>query len=184
MRSPTDHTAPLRGAAVGAASGAVAILAHALGGGTAFPDGPALTLLFAACTVIGVVVASIRLRHPLLAVMGMLAVGQTAGHFALTMSPGHAQHHGLTPTMLTAHALAIPLGACVIRAAEAGLRRALTSVRRFILILFRAPRPVVQRARRVRHDERARIRHLLVSPAIARRGPPARTVSFLHLVPA
>ncbi|WP_067822541.1 hypothetical protein [Nocardia inohanensis] len=184
MRSPTDHTARLRGAAVGAASGAVAILAHALGGGTAFPDSAALTLLFTACVLIGVVVASLRPRHGLLSLMGMLAAGQTIGHTALTMSPGHHHHHGLTPVMLAAHLLAIPLGAFVIRAAEAGLRRALTSVRRFILHLFRAPQPPVRHARRIRSDDRARAQQLLVTPGIARRGPPRPPHSRTHLIPA
>ncbi|MGW4356896.1 hypothetical protein ACWELJ_32915, partial [Nocardia sp. NPDC004582] len=83
MRSPTDHTARLRGAAVGASSAAVAILAHGLGGGASLTDGSALALLLAACTVIGVVVASVRPRYGLAGTIATLAAGQAIGHAAL-----------------------------------------------------------------------------------------------------
>ncbi|MFD6356514.1 hypothetical protein [Nocardia tengchongensis] len=183
MRSPTDHTARLRGAAVGASSGAVAILAHGLGGGATLADGSALALLLAACTVIGVVVASLRPRYGLAGTMGMLAAGQAIGHAALSMSPGH-HHHSSSPAMLIAHLVAIPVGAIVIRAAEAGMRRAVTSVRRFLLALgaVLAPRSNWMRPRVA--DDRAVARRLLVSPGIGRRGPPATAARYTDLVPA
>ncbi|MEV6067254.1 hypothetical protein AB0L82_11930 [Nocardia sp. NPDC052001] len=183
MHSPTDHTARLRGAAVGAASGAVALFAHGLGGGTTAPAGSALALLFAACALIGVIVASVRPRYGLTSLMGMLAAGQGIGHIALSMSPGH-HHHAASPSMLTAHLIAIPVGAMAIRAAEAGMRRAVTSVRRFILTLGLAPVPAERTARTTSTDERATVRLLLVSPGIARRGPPARARLLSHLAPA
>ncbi|WP_194852977.1 hypothetical protein [Nocardia sp. SYP-A9097] len=183
MQSPTDHTARLRGAAVGAASGAVAIFAHGLGGGGMAPDGSALALLFAVCAVIGVVVASVRPRYGVASVMGMLAAGQGIGHIALSMSMGH-HHHAMSPSMLVAHLVAIPFGALAIRAAEAGMRRAITSVRRFILALGITAVPAQRPARTTSVDERAAVRLLLVSPAIARRGPPERTRIPAHLVPA
>ncbi|MEV6773678.1 hypothetical protein AB0N05_34095 [Nocardia sp. NPDC051030] len=183
MRSPTDHTASLRGAAVGTASGAVAVFAHALGGGTAFPDGTALALLFAACGLTGVLVASARSRSGLFWTMGMLAAGQSIGHIALSMSPGH-HHPATTSVMLLAHLVAIPVGAMLIRAAEAGMRRAVTSVRRFILALGLAPVPPHAPAATVSADDRARARRLLVSPGIGRRGPPRQARPLLHLAPA
>ncbi|WP_196054694.1 hypothetical protein [Nocardia aurantiaca] len=183
MRSPTtDHPAPLRGAAVGACSGAVAILAHGLGGGPTRLDGSALTLLFAACALIGVVVATLRPRYGLAGIMAMLAAGQSIGHAALSMSPGH-HHHAGSPSMLLAHLVAIPVGAFVIRAAEAGLRRAITSVRRFMLALGSVLRPPARRARPRGADDRAEARRLLVSPGIGRRGPPVATAPFTHLAP-
>ncbi|MGW4246470.1 hypothetical protein [Nocardia sp. NPDC004722] len=181
MRSPTDLTARLRGAAVGAASGAVAILAHGLGGGTA--DSSALTLLLAACTLIGVVVASLRPRYGLAGTMALLAVGQSVGHGALSMAPGH--HHQLSsPSMLAAHLIAIPVGALAIRAAEAGLRRAVTSVRRFILALASTPAPPAFRTTARPGDDRAEARRLLVSPGIGRRGPPAPAAPAFFFAPA
>ncbi|MGV9838793.1 hypothetical protein ACWDUL_31965 [Nocardia niigatensis] len=183
MRSPTDHTARLRGAAVGASSGAVAILAHGLGGGATLLDGSALAMLFAACTLIGVVVATLRPRYGLAGTMVMLAAGQSIGHAALSMPPGH-HHHSSSPSMLLAHLIAIPVGALAIRAAEAGMRRAITSVRRFILALGSVPRPPARPARAHRADDRAEARRLLVSPGIGRRGPPVAAAPFIPLAPA
>ncbi|MFF2550094.1 hypothetical protein ACFVUS_03795 [Nocardia sp. NPDC058058] len=183
MHSPTDHTARLRGAAVGAASGAVAIFAHGLGGGTTAPAGSALALLFAACALIGVIVAAVRPGYGPIALMGMLAAGQGIGHIALSMSPGH-HHHAASPAMLVAHLIAIPVGAMAIRAAEAGMRRAVTSVRRFILALADAPVPAERGARPTATAERATARLLAVTPGIARRGPPARARHLSHLAPA
>ncbi|MVU82676.1 hypothetical protein GPX89_36270 [Nocardia sp. ET3-3] len=183
MRSPTDHTARLRGAAVGASSGAVAILAHGLGGGATAIEGSALALLFAACAAIGAVVASIRPRYGLAGTMAMLAAGQSLGHAALSMPTGH-HHHASSPSMLLAHLIAIPLGALVIRAAEAGMRRAVTSVRRFILALASAPQPPGRPVPVWVGDERATVRRLLVSPGIGRRGPPAGPAVFSLFAPA
>ncbi|MCU1643882.1 MAG: hypothetical protein JWN03_4157 [Nocardia sp.] len=183
MQLPTDHTARLRGAAVGAASGAVALGAHGLGGGNATPEGSSLALLFAACGLIGVVVASLRPRYGLISLMGMLAAGQAIGHIALSTSPEH-HHHAASPIMLIAHLVAIPFGAMVIRAAEAGMRRAVTSVRRFMVVLGIAPVPPAHRARTTTPDDRAVLRRLLVSPGIGRRGPPEFAFPFLHPVPA
>ncbi|MFD0000616.1 hypothetical protein [Nocardia sp. NPDC127526] len=183
MPSPTDHTARLRGAGVGAASGAVAIFAHALGGGTTTPDGSSMALLVAACALIGVVVGSVRPRGGVAALMGMLTVGQAIGHVALSVSPTH-HHHSVTPLMLAAHLVAIPVGAMLISAAEAGVRRAITSLRRFIVALGLAPVPPERPGRAFAADERAMARRLLVSPGIGRRGPPRNTNPLLHLTPA
>ncbi|MEC3917327.1 hypothetical protein [Nocardia sp. CDC160] len=182
MRSPTDHTARLRGAAVGASSGAVAILAHGLGGGATAPDTAALALLFAACTLIGVVVAALRPRYGLTGTMALLGAGQAVGHAALSMSPGH-HHHASSPSMLIAHLVAIPVGALVIRAAEAGMRRAITSVRRFILAIGSTPQPPARTRRGRAGDDRAEVRRLLVSPGMRRRGPPVAAASFSLLAP-
>ncbi|WP_433665881.1 hypothetical protein ACQP06_19025 [Nocardia sp. CA-136227] len=182
MRSPTDHTARLRGAAVGASSGAVAILAHGLGGGATLTQGSALPLLVGACTVIGVVVATLRPRYGLAGTMGLLAAGQALGHAALSMPPGH--HHHSTPAgMLIAHLVAIPVGALVIRAAETGLRRAVTGVRRFLLALGAVLTPPTRPVHARVADDRAEARRLLVSPGIGRRGPPVAAASSIHLAP-
>ncbi len=161
----------------------MAIFAHGLGGGGTAPDGSALALLFAACTVIGVTVASVRPRSGLASVMGMLAAGQGIGHIALSMSPEH-HHHAASPTMLVAHLIAIPFGALVIRAGETGMRRAITSARRFIVALGITPAPTEPPARISSVDERAAVQLLLVSPGIGRRGPPALRRTSAHLVPA
>lgn len=172
MRAPTDHTARLRGAAVGAASGAVAVLAHGLGGATALPSGSSATVLLAACGLIGVVVSALPRGNTALSTMSVLALGQIVGHTALSL--GHTQHqHTFSAAMLLAHLVAIPVGAIAIRAAEVGLRRAITSVRRLARVLADAPSPAARPGPTPLADERALLRQLLLRPGIGLRGPPA-----------
>ncbi|UGT53214.1 hypothetical protein [Nocardia asteroides] len=183
MRSPTDHTARLRGAAVGAASGAVAVLAHGLGGASALPSGSSATLLLAACALIGVVVSALPRGTTALSTMTVLALGQVVGHTALSL--GHAQHqHIFSAAMLLAHLVAIPVGALAIRAAEVGVRRAITSVRRLARVLGGGPSLCVRSVAAPLVDERAVLRQLLPRPGIGVRGPPTTGVTFLHPVPA
>ncbi|MFE3320474.1 hypothetical protein [Nocardia sp. NPDC059195] len=183
MGSPTDHTARLRGAAVGSASGAVAVLAHGLGGATAVPAGSALTLLFAACALIGVVVTALPRGNSAVSTMVVLAIGQGVGHTALAL--GHTQHHHTaSAAMLLAHLVAIPTGAIAIRAAEVGVRRAITSVRRLAVVLAGVPCQAARPVRLPRADERAVLRQLLLRPGISLRGPPRVGSTVVHPVPA
>ncbi|NNH69196.1 hypothetical protein HLB23_04815 [Nocardia uniformis] len=160
----------MRGVAVGTASGAVAVAAHGLGGGAVAPTGAALALLLATCALIGVVVATVRPRGGLLSTMAMLAVGQSIGHEALSMGPQHHQH-GVGTAMLAAHLVAVPVGAVLIRAAEIGVRRAVTSVRRFLVVLGLEPLPP-HRPTPVPVHQRAVALRLLVSSGSGLRGPP------------
>ncbi|MFJ2665351.1 hypothetical protein ACIO14_13445 [Nocardia fluminea] len=182
MRSSTDHTARLRGAAVGAASGAVAVFAHGLGGATAFPTGSSTALLFAACALIGVVVSALPRGNSPGSTMAVLAVGQCVGHTA--MSLGHVQHHPLSAAMALAHLVAIPVGAIAIRAAEVGVRRAVTSVRQLVLVLAGVVCPPARPAPLPAADERAVLRQLLLRPDIGLRGPPRVRATALTPVPA
>ncbi|MFD6398095.1 hypothetical protein [Nocardia sp. NPDC060249] len=182
MRSPRDHTARLRGAAVGAASGAVAVLAHGLGGATAFPAGSSMALLFAACALIGVVVCALPRGNSPVSTMAVLAAGQCAGHTA--MSLGHVQHHPLSAAMVLAHLVAIPIGALAIRAAEVGVRRAITSVRQLVLVSGGVVCPHARPIRLPAVDERAVLRQLLLRPDIGLRGPPGVGATVLTPVPA
>ncbi|MFE9784325.1 hypothetical protein ACFYO7_02970 [Nocardia salmonicida] len=182
MGSPTDHTARLRGAAVGSASGAVAVLAHGLGGATAVPGGSALTLLFAACALIGVVVTALPRGNNAMSTMVVLAVGQCAGHTALSL--GHVQHHAISGAMVIAHLVAIPVGAIAIRAAEVGVCRAVTSVRQLVLVLVGVASPAEHPVRLPVADERAVLRQLLLRPDIGLRGPPRAGATASDPVPA
>ncbi|MFG1768421.1 hypothetical protein ACGFIX_02505 [Nocardia salmonicida] len=182
MGSPTDYTARLRGAAVGSASGAVAILAHGLGGATGVPAGSALTLLFAACALIGVVVTALPRGNSAMSTMVVLAVGQCVGHTALSL--GHFQHHPISGAMVLAHLVAIPVGAIAIRAAEVGVRRAITGVRQLILVLAGVASPAERPVRLPAADERAVLRQLLLRPDIGLRGPPVVGATTSDPVPA
>ncbi|MGY0503044.1 hypothetical protein ACWZHB_31555 [Nocardia sp. FBN12] len=182
MRSPTDHTARLRGAAVGAASGAVAVLAHGLGGATALPTGSSMALLFAACALIGVVATALPRGNGPVSTMAVLAVGQCVGHTALSL--GHVQHHTVSAAMVLAHLVAIPVGTIAIRAAEVGMRRAITSVRQLVVVLAGVGCPPARVVRPPAADERAVLRQLLLRPDIGLRGPPRVGATVLTQAPA
>ncbi|MCP2296757.1 hypothetical protein APR11_003189 [Nocardia amikacinitolerans] len=173
MRKPAEGAARLRGAFVGSASGAVGIAAHALGGGVVSPERPSLALLIGACAAVGVLVGSLRRRAGFVELMGLLAIGQAVGHTALTMSPGH--HHGshATAVMLAAHLAAIPVGALLIRSAEAALAKAASSVRDVVRVLGPAPAPASAPIIRIAPRAAACPRRLLLSSGIGTRGPPA-----------
>ncbi|MGV9818724.1 hypothetical protein [Nocardia xishanensis] len=172
MRKPVKGATRLRGAFVGSASGTVSIAAHALGGGVISPEQSSVALLIGACAAVGVLVGSLRTRAGLLQLMGLLAVGQGIGHTALTLSPGH--HHGAhaTALMLLAHLAAIPMGALLIRGAEAAVGRAASSVRRAVRVLGALPVPALPTVVLVTARDAAIPRKLLLGSGIGTRGPP------------
>ncbi|WP_228000585.1 hypothetical protein [Nocardia australiensis] len=172
MYSPTDAAARWRGAFVGSASGAVSIGAHALGGGAVSPDQSAVVLLIAACALVGVGVAAIRVRHGLVVLMTLLAIGQAVGHTALSLAPGHHHAPHAPAAMLAAHLIAIPAGALLIRAAEFALARAASSVRRTARALRAAPIADPRFAYATPTGVAPTPHRLLLSSGIGTRGPP------------
>ncbi len=179
---PTDQAARVRGAAVGAAAGAVAVLAHGLGGASMAPGGTAITLLLAACALIGVVAAALPRSAGPATTMALLTAGQALGHTALTF--GHTHHHTFSAAMLLAHASAVPVCALAIRAAEAGARRAVTSVRRVVLALRGFLSPAASPPHLITPDDRAIRRLLHLCPGIGLRAPPPTRHPARQLAPA
>lgn len=172
MRTSAEATARLRGAFVGSASGAVSIAAHAIGGGVVSPGQSSIGLLIAACTVVGVVVGARRPRFGVAEVMVLLAIGQAAGHVALTMSPGHHHSAGTTSVMLAAHLAAIPVGAVLIRGAEIGVGRAVSAANRAVRVLSTRPATPFVFQYAVPVGPLAAPRRLLFSSGFGLRGPP------------
>ncbi|MGO4202844.1 hypothetical protein AB4Z09_14040 [Rhodococcus sp. TAF43] len=164
-------TAALRGGAVGAAAAALAIAAHGIAGG-GFPDSAALTLLFASCAGVGVIVGGLPvLSRSRTALFAALAAGQGAGHLTLTLASDAHAHAGVpAAAMLTAHAAATVVCASLVHGAER-LYGPITHVLRTVLApLFRgvdptsapAPRPLDRRAPRL----------TVLAAGLTRRGPP------------
>jgi hypothetical protein len=170
VRSPTDPGARLRGTCVGAASGAVSVGAHALGGGPVSLTSSAVVLLVAACALTGTVAAA--MRPGLARLLPMLAVGQAIGHVALAISPEHCHGRLLTPPMLAAHALAVPVGALLIRGTEAALRRLYGCVLRVLVALTTTVVAPQAHSARTPAPPSISPRRLLISSGIGRRGPP------------
>ncbi len=168
-----EVTARLRGVLVGAASGTVAIAAHAAGGGIVSAGRSPIALLVAACALVGAVVATVRVRRGFAELAILLGAGQCVGHLALTMSSDH--HHGthVTAPMLLAHLVAVPVGAVLIRGAELAVVRAMSSVRRTLSVLRNAPVEVTETGLVDATGPLFLARRLLVCSGIGTRGPPA-----------
>ncbi len=167
----------LRGSCVAAASATVSVAAHAMAGGPVSPGSASIMLLVASSSVIGCLAAHSRTGPVRL--MGLLAVGQMSGHIAL--SAGSHCHTGLfTAPMLVAHAVAVVVGAILIRGAETTLLRAVSRIRRAVrqlcVVLGFATAPIF-----VSFAEIFAPRRRLVSASgTGRRGPPAGRGSFLE----
>ena len=164
-------TAGVRGGAVGALTGAIAVAAHALGGGGA-PSSATWTFLIALCCSLGVAAGSVRVRGALPIAL-WLAVGQAGGHWALSLGLGSdmaPMHHPLTPTMLAAHAAAIAVCAALVSAAEK-LYGPITSVLR---APFAEPftLPLAPRSIAVDRDVEPAALPVVATSTISRRGPP------------
>ncbi len=148
----------------------MSIGAHALGGGPVSLTSASVVLLVAVCALTGTVTAG--MRPGLARLLPMLAVGQAIGHVALAISPEHCHAHLLTPPMLAAHALAIPVGALLIRGAEAALRRVYASVLRVLVALIATVAAPRSHSLVTPAVPPITLRRLLISSGIGRRGPP------------
>ncbi|WP_280478351.1 hypothetical protein [Nocardia cyriacigeorgica] len=175
MCSSGPAAASLRGAFVGSACGAVSIAAHAVGGGAVAPGSSSVTLLLAACALIGVLTRALPLRPGLAQVMVLLTAGQAVGHLALTAGPGHQHGSHSAALMLATHLIAIPIGAVLIRGAELAARRAVSRVHRAVARLcavLLAPAPSAPNCLVADTDPLIPPRPLLTSGR-GTRGPPA-----------
>ncbi|RVW02110.1 hypothetical protein [Rhodococcus xishaensis] len=165
-----EPTAALRGGAVGATAASLAVAAHGFGGGT-LPATTSLTLLLAVCTGVGVVVGGLPvLTRSRWALLAALAVGQGAGHLALTLASDAHVHSGAPEsTMLAAHAAATVVCAGLILTAER-LYGPVTGVLRAVLT---PPTVGVQPTRVLRPRRLDRAPRLAVlAVGLSRRGPP------------
>ncbi|WP_157181621.1 hypothetical protein [Nocardia testacea] len=183
MPSTYPTPAPLRGCVVGATTAILAVAAHGVAGG-GYPTSAGAALLLLTALVTGAAAGSIlgvsgRSRaYPGRSTLIALAVGQFAGHWALT---GLTGHHGApvdsTPeplpgsTMTAFHLLAVAVCALAITAAER-LYRCASSVLR---VLLEPPRLAPGRPR-VRIAATTPITaHRSPTGAPGPRAPPART---------
>lgn len=162
-------TAPLRGTAVGAASAALAIAAHGMGGGE-LPQSSSLTLLIAVCATVGAVTATLPalMRGPA-ALIVALGLGQGAAHVTMTLSEhAHSPAPGLL--MLAAHAGATAACAVLVLAAER-LFGVVTRVLRAVLASL-APVAADTSASTVSTGFHRGPVDALLRASISRRGPP------------
>ncbi len=169
MTTVPDARVRMRGAFVGAASGALSIGAHGVGGGVMMPSESALVLLVVVSAAVGGAVTILGDRVP---TMFVLALGQVLGHAILTIASEHHHGAGLTPSMLAAHAGATVLCAILIRGAIVGYSHALSVLRRILPVLG-VVLPVSDTERANQTDYRPKVvLRLLVCSGAGTRGPP------------
>jgi hypothetical protein len=176
MTTRPEGRARMRGASVGAASGALSIAAHGVGGESMMPgvsmmpSESALVLLIVVSAAIGCAVALLGERVPVAVV---LVLGQIVGHTVLTIASEHDHGLSLTPTMLAAHAAATVLCALLVRGAVLGYGHALSVLRRILPVLTLAL-PVLETGGPRKTEYRSTVvLRLLVLSANATRGPPS-----------
>ncbi|MET8796238.1 hypothetical protein ABZV91_07235 [Nocardia sp. NPDC004568] len=153
MPSAYPIPAPLRGCVVGATTAILAVAAHGVAGG-GYPTSAGTALLLLTALVTGAAAGSIlggsgRFRAGPGTLIA-LAVGQFAGHWALTGLTGHHDTPGDTApealpgsTMIAFHLLAVAVCALAITAAERLYRCASSALR----ALLEPPRPAPGRPR-------------------------------------
>lgn len=156
----------LRGCAVGATAGVLAIAAHGIGGGGR-PSDAAFTALVALSATAGAAAATVRGRNPA-TMLALLVAAQTGGHFLLgAVTDAPHVHHTPVP-MLVAHMVATLLCGALIVVGD----RLMAGLSRLIGVVTTSPQlPVIHRPARIRSHatDRAPIdSHACAAP----RGPP------------
>ena len=110
--SVADPAARLRGTAAGLLTAALAVAAHAAGGGAPSTGAVVVQLAVLAATV-GALAATIARAAHARVLLGLLAAGQLCGHIILS-AVGHSHASTTAPpavVMLAAHVVAIGAGA-------------------------------------------------------------------------
>ncbi|MBD0860884.1 hypothetical protein IA539_06625 [Gordonia sp. zg691] len=172
MSTVSIFAARLRGAMVGAVSGAAALPAHGLGGGM-LPSSSAMVMLVSGCILLGVL-CSHRAGSGLSMLIGQLVMGQGVAHLLLMAAT--SEHHDsavFTPTMLSGHLAVAVVGGLGLWVAEHLVRIVVASVTRWLAVLVP---PVVQAPAvpRPRNTTLTVPRPLLLGSGVGTRGPPAR----------
>ncbi|MFT4393296.1 hypothetical protein ACLTEW_00035 [Gordonia lacunae] len=175
MSTASTLAARLRGAMVGAVSGAAALPAHGLGGGM-LPSSSGMVMLVSGCILLGVL-CSHRAGAGLPMLVGQLAMGQGIAHLLLATATSE-HHHGaaLTPTMLSSHIAVAVIAGLGLWVAEHLVRAVVASVTRWLTGIVT---PVRQEPSR-RPPCRTTLpvpRRLLLSSGAGTRGPPALTTA-------
>ncbi len=171
-RARRAAVARLRGASAGAASGALAIAAHGWASGAMPVQSSTLTLLVAASTAVGALVAGVSpLRTGTAGLVAALFGGQLLGHLVMSADMAHMHDMPLwTPAMLGAHLVGAFAAALVILGAEAAYR-IVTAVTRVLPVLVSTPatpEPVLARSV---HRDRV-ILWIFPTDTFRTRGPP------------
>ncbi|MGW8811252.1 hypothetical protein [Gordonia terrae] len=171
MSTASTFASRLRGAMVGAVSGAAALPAHGLGGGM-LPSSSGMVMLVSGCMLLGVL-CSHRAGAGLGMLVGQLAIGQGIGHLLL-MAATAEHHHGatLSASMMSSHLAVAAIAGLGLWIAEHLVRVVVASVTRWLAVLVTPVRPTPPR---LQSSSTTLLvpRRLLLSSGGGTRGPPA-----------
>lgn len=163
--------ARIRGVATGVLTAALAVAAHGVGSGAA-PGGAVVVQLTVIAAMTGALAATSPRAAQARVLLCLLAIGQLLGHLMLSATGHHHTVASAPPAwvMLTAHLVAIAVGAALIAAAD----RLSRAVSRTVLAVVRvvaepAPAPRVVGVRRAEQPLRST---LLLAASVTHRGPP------------
>jgi len=169
--SVADPAARLRGTAAGLLTAALAVAAHAAGGGAPSTGAVVVQLAVLAATV-GALAATIARAAHARVLLGLLTAGQLCGHIILS-AVGHSHASTTAPpavVMLAAHVIAIGAGGLLIAASDRLCRAVSRAVRAAVRIVAApvavAPVVVISGA-----DQPLRSA-LLPAASMSHRGPP------------
>jgi hypothetical protein len=169
--SPCNPAARIRGVATGLLTAALAVAAHAVGGG-APPSGAATVQLAVLAATVGALAAALNRATEARVLAGLLAAGQLLGHLMLGAIGHHHTVSAAPPAaaMLAAHLTAIAVAAGLIAAGDRLWRAVSRSVRAVVRIVCPPVAAVVVVAAR-RADQPLRSA-LLLAASVSHRGPP------------
>jgi len=165
----TTLAARWRGAATGALTATLSLVAHTAGGG-ALPSGSAAALLAIVAATLGALAATIPSAANASGLFLLLTSGQVLGHFLLD-AVGHQHASGPTSTgMIVAHGAAVFAGAALIAAAT----RLIDALSRAVHAVTAAVRPPVctRPFSAVRSADQPLRSALALAASVSHRGPP------------
>ncbi|TRW89275.1 hypothetical protein FK535_01195 [Mycolicibacterium sp. 018/SC-01/001] len=157
----------MRGAAAGLVTTALALAAHATGGGH-LAVGPAVVELLLVGATVGAIATALPRARGIGVLALLLAAGQLVGHAVLAVAhPAVGTPGGV---MVVAHVAAVLLGALLISAGERLCRALVRVVRRTAAptsaTVFAPP------ARRLTPGDQPLVAELLLAASMSHRGPP------------
>jgi hypothetical protein len=170
-RVPPNPAARLRSTAAGLLTAALAVAAHGVGSG-APPTGAATAQLAVLAATVGALAGTIRHATDARVLVGLLAAGQLIGHVMLS-AVGHIHASATAPpgaAMLTAHVVAIAIGALLIAAGDRLARAVSRAVRAAVRIV--CPPMAAAPATATGTADQPLRSALLLAASVSHRGPP------------
>lgn len=123
-----------RGVSTGAVTALTAVSAHGWSGGH-WPSAGQITVLLAVCSGLGAIAGGLNALARRWTLLGYLTGGQMLCHLMLSTAVGPGHHAGPSMSTVSAHAVAVGIGVCLLVAVEAALRWCVASTVQVISLM-------------------------------------------------